>query len=101
MIREKKNVLKIDKWSLTQVITLCYMLKSHLQICNVTLFQKVLTSIVLTRLGILFTEPFVHPLLSPIFTHYVTLLYFYFVKLCIMLVSALRTDKKKMDHLTC
>jgi hypothetical protein len=32
MTSEKKNVSRIEKWCLTQVITLCYMLKSHLQI---------------------------------------------------------------------
>jgi len=32
-------------------------------------------------------------------THYVTLLHFYFVKLCVMLVSASCTDKKKNGSL--
>jgi len=32
-------------------------------------------------------------------THYVTLLHFYFVKLCVMLVSASRIDKKKNGSL--
>jgi hypothetical protein len=33
--------------------------------------------------------------------HYVTLLHLYSVKLCVILVNASHTDKKKMDHLTC
>jgi hypothetical protein len=40
MTREKKNVLSIEKWSLTQVITLCYILKSHLQILMLLYFKK-------------------------------------------------------------
>jgi hypothetical protein len=40
MTSGKKNVLRIDKWSLTQVITLCYMLKSHLQILMLLYFKK-------------------------------------------------------------
>jgi hypothetical protein len=32
-------------------------------------------------------------------THYITLLHFYFVKQCVMLVSASRTDKKKNGSL--
>jgi hypothetical protein len=40
MTREKKNVLRIDKWSLTQIITLCYMLKFHLQIVMLLYLKK-------------------------------------------------------------